>query len=142
MKNEEVHKMISWTTRKNYPIWVGISLPINGPVGGEFHEGQLWEEVPDDLIIGENHADVMCAWLMARLRARSSENMLPVDMPLLAEGTTVQTWKDGKWGYILFTPVDSLTTPMKKMEMQVMIEYEEGYERGYMRVGMENAYTI
>jgi hypothetical protein len=28
MRNEEVHKMVSWTTRKNYPIWVGISLPI------------------------------------------------------------------------------------------------------------------
>jgi hypothetical protein len=38
----------------------------------------------------------------------------------------------------MFTPPDSLMTPMKKMEVQVMIEYDGGY----MRVGMENAYTI
>jgi hypothetical protein len=25
MRNDEVHKMIAWTTRKNYPIWVGMS---------------------------------------------------------------------------------------------------------------------
>jgi hypothetical protein len=40
-KDEEVDRLISWTTRKSYPTLVGISLPIQDPVGGEFHEGQL-----------------------------------------------------------------------------------------------------
>jgi hypothetical protein len=138
MRNEEVHKIISWTTRKNYPIWVGISLPIPDQVGEDFHEGQLWEEVPDDLIISDRHAEILYNSSMERLRGRSSEGMLPVDMPLMVEGVTVQTWKDGKGGYILFTPLDSLVVPMKKMEVQVRIEYDPGY----MGVGMENAYTI
>jgi hypothetical protein len=136
--NEEVHKMVSWTRRNNYPMWVGISLPIPDQVGGEFHEGQLWEETPDDMIISERHAEVVYNWLMERLGGRSSENMSPVEMTLMVEGATVRTWKDGKGGYILFTPEDSIMTPMKKMEMQIMIEYEQGY----MRVGMENVYTI
>jgi hypothetical protein len=59
MINEEVHKLISWTTRKNYMPWVGISLPIQDPVGGEYHEGQLWEEIPEDLIIEEYHAEAV-----------------------------------------------------------------------------------
>jgi hypothetical protein len=107
-------------------------------VGGEFHEGQLWEEVIGDPVIEEKQAEVMYSYLTERLRARSSENMLPVDMPGSIEEVTVQTWKDGRAGHILFTPTDSLTTPMKKMEVQVFIEYEEGF----MKVGMENSYTI
>jgi hypothetical protein len=96
MKNEEVHKIISRTTRKNYQLWGGVSLPIPDQVGGEYHEGQLWEETPDDMIIGEDHAETVYNWLMERLRGRSSEGMIPVDMPLLVEGTSVETWKDGK----------------------------------------------
>jgi hypothetical protein len=30
MKNEEVHGVIGWTTRKNYPLRIGVSLPIVG----------------------------------------------------------------------------------------------------------------
>jgi hypothetical protein len=47
-KDEEVHSIISWTTRKSYPLWAGISLPARYKVGDEFHEMQLWEETPDD----------------------------------------------------------------------------------------------
>jgi hypothetical protein len=50
--------------------------------------------------------------------------MLPVDMPESVVEVTVQTWKDGGAGYILFTPKDSLMTPMKVMDVQVQIEYE------------------
>jgi hypothetical protein len=137
-RDEEVHMLISWTTRKNYPTFVGTSLPIQDPVGGEFHEGQLWEEVTGDFPVEEKHAQAMYEWLLGRLRERSSENMIPEEMPTTIDEVTVQTWKDGRAGHILFTPTDSLTTPMKKMEVQVIIEYEEGF----MKVGMENAYTI
>jgi hypothetical protein len=59
-------------------------------------------------------------------------------MPDSITEVTVQTWKDGGAGYILFAPKDSLTTPMKTMEVQVVIEYE----MGHMKVGMGNAHTI
>jgi hypothetical protein len=124
-KNEEVHRIISWTTRKSYPLWAGISLPARYHVGDEFHEMQLWEETPDDMIIGERHAEVVYNWLMERLRGRSSEGTLPEDMHLLIEGVTVQTWKGGRSGYILFTPRDSLTVPAGVMEVQVIIEYDQ-----------------
>jgi hypothetical protein len=117
---------------------IGISLPIQDAAGGEFHEGQLWEEAAEDLLIQEKHAESVYNWMMERLRGRSSESMLPVDMPTSTAEVTVQTWKDGGAGYILFTPKDSLMTPMKTMEVQLVIEYE----MGYMKVGMGNAYTI
>jgi hypothetical protein len=126
-KDEEVHRMISWTTSKDYATMLGISLPIQDPVGGEFHEGQLWEEVPGDLPIEEKHAETAYGWLMDKLRRRSSECMLPVDMPTSIAEVTVQTWRDGREGYILFTPQDSLMTQMRTMEVQVLIEYEMGY---------------
>jgi hypothetical protein len=46
-KDEEVHAMVSWTTLESYPLKIGISLPIQDPVGGELHEGQLWEETEE-----------------------------------------------------------------------------------------------
>jgi hypothetical protein len=137
-RDEEVHMLISWTTRKDYPTWVGISLPIQDPVGGEYHEGQLWEAVEEELMIEENHAQVVYEWLMFRLRGRSSQNMLPEGMPEEISEVTVQVSKDGKAGYILFTPTYSLAVPMKKMDVQATIEYD----LGYMKVGMGEAYTI
>jgi hypothetical protein len=50
----------------------------------------------------------------------------------------VQTRRDGKAGYILFTPESSYENSMKEMDLQVIIEYEEGF----MSVGMSEAYTI
>jgi hypothetical protein len=64
--------------------------------------------------------------------------MLLVGMPESVDEVTVQTRKDRKAGYILFTPEYSLAIPMKKMDVQAVIEYEEGY----MKVGMGEAYTM
>jgi hypothetical protein len=137
-RDEEVHMLVSWTTRKSYPTLAGISLPIQDPVGGEFHEGKLWEEVTEDLMIAEKHAQAMYEWLKLRLRERSSQNMLPEGMPETINEITVQTSKDGRAGCISFTPTDSLEVPMKKMDVQAIIEYD----LGYMKVGMGEAYTI
>jgi hypothetical protein len=49
-----------------------------------------------------------------------------------------RTWRDGEFGNILFTPEDSLAEALKKMEVPVRIDYDDGF----MRVGMGNAYTI
>jgi hypothetical protein len=75
---------------------------------------------------------------MERIRGRSFEGMLPEDMPRSIDEVTVQTWKDGKSGYILFSPKDSLSVPVGVMEVQVRIEYDQAYTK----VGMGNAYTI
>jgi hypothetical protein len=137
-KDEEVHGILSWTIRKNYQLMIGIYLPIQDPVGGEFHEGQLWEEVTEDLIVSEKHAQMVYEWMKTRLIARSSQRMLPQGMPEMIDEVTVKTKRDGKAGYIWFTRIDSLAVPMKKMGVQVYIEYEYGY----MKVWMGETYTI
>jgi hypothetical protein len=140
MRGEMVHKEISWTTRKGYKLWIGVSLQINNPVGEHYHEGRLWEECPEDPIIEANQAEEVCNWLCEKLKERSfTKDILPPEMPFHAEEVSVQTWRDGKSGYIMYTPLDSLVDePMKDMDVQVRVEYEGGY----MEVGMENAYTI
>jgi hypothetical protein len=136
--NDEVHMIISWTTREDYPLWIGISLPIQNPDGFECHEGQLWEEADEQRIISENHAEYVYTWLQNRLAIRSSIRNLPEGMPNTVEEVTAVTRKDGKAGYILFTPNYSLAVPMKKMDVQAVIEYDSGY----MKVGMGEAYTV
>jgi hypothetical protein len=89
-------------------------------------------------MIQEKHAQVMYEWPKWKLRERSSQNMQPEGMPEMVNEVTVQVSKDGKAGCMMFTPNDSLAIPMKKMHIQAIIEYEDGY----MKVGMEEAYTI
>jgi hypothetical protein len=137
-KNEEIHALISWTTRKDYPLLIGISLPAQYQVGEEFHEVQLWEETDEDLIVEGNQAAMIYDWLNTRILGRSTIQTLPANMPRAMNDVTVQTWKDGKNGYILFTPNAYLTVPVGVMEVQVMMEYH----LGYTRIGMGNAYTI
>jgi hypothetical protein len=134
-----VHKMISWTTRKNDPLMLGISLPINDESLQRAHEAQLWEQVIDDAIIENNHAEMMFQWLLQKLIYRSeSDHQRPYGMPEEVSEVTVQTWKDGKAGYILFTPKGMIADSMASMETRIMIEYDGGY----MREGIGNAYTI
>jgi hypothetical protein len=134
--------MISWTTLESYPLRVGVSLPVLNPALEEgeemFHEAQLWEETEEQWIVTENHAAFVYDWLSQRFASRSSGRALPAGMPTSVDEVAVQTKKVGEFGYILFTPEASLAEAMKKMEVQVLIEYDDGY----MRVGMGNAYTI
>jgi hypothetical protein len=58
-------------------------------------------------------------------------------MPVSINEVSVWTRRDGGFGYILFTPESSTAESMKKMEHQVVMEYEEGF----FRIGMPNAYT-
>jgi hypothetical protein len=59
-------------------------------------------------------------------------------MPDMIDDATGETKRDGKAGYILFTPRDSLAAAMTNQPNQVMIEYDYGH----MRVGMGDAYTV
>jgi hypothetical protein len=138
-KNEDIHAMISWTTRKAYPLMVCIGLPAKYQVGEEFHEIQFWEEATEDLMAEFNvQASEVYKWLITRMAGRTVMQLLPDAMPHTIEEVTVQTWKDGKNGHILFTPNDSLSVPPGVMEIQVIIEYH----LGHVRLGMGNAYTI
>jgi hypothetical protein len=137
-KDELVHKMISWTTLESYPLRIGICLPVPNPANQEFHEIQLWEVTEEQWIIEREHASFVYSWLSNRLASRSTTRMLPVGMPESVDDVIVQTRKDGNFGYIWFTPEHSLAEPMKKMDLQVEIEYDEGF----MIVGMSEAYTV
>jgi hypothetical protein len=118
---------------------LGISLQIDDQSHQGSHEAQLWEQVSEDLIIEENHAAIAYDWLLQKLIYRSgSEQQRPFGMPEDVTATTVLTKKDGKAGYILFTPQNMMADPMAGMETQIMIEYDGGY----MKEGIGNAYTI
>jgi hypothetical protein len=134
-----VHKMISWTTRKNYPLMIGISLPIDDESLNRAHEAQLWEQVIDEAIIENNHAETMYQWLLQKLISRSeSDHLRPFRMPESVSEVAVQTWKNGKAGHILFTPTGMIADAISSSETQIMIEYDGGY----MREGIGNAYTL
>jgi hypothetical protein len=134
--------MISWTTLENYPLRVGISLPVPNQVMIDdeevSHEAQLWEETTEEFIIEKDHTKFIYAWLSERLRSRSMNRILPERMPESVDQVDVRTAKDGGYGYILFAPLDNLAEGLKKMDVQVVFEYDEGF----MKVGMGEAYTL
>jgi hypothetical protein len=136
-----IHEMTGWTTRKDYTLYVGISLPIPDRSFDGAHEAQLWEELlrtDEPWVVTENHAEFVYTWLMNRITIRSTQRMLPVGMPELVDEVTVTTKKDGKAGYIMFTPRDMIATSVRSSETKIMVEYEYGY----MFEGIGNAYTI
>jgi hypothetical protein len=69
--------MISWTTRKDYPLLVGISLPITDQSLDGAHEAQLWEETNENWIVDGNHAAKAYQWLGERFISRSTQRFLP-----------------------------------------------------------------
>jgi hypothetical protein len=100
-KDEEIHRMIGWTTRKDYPLLVGISLPINDQSLDGAHEAQLWEETNENWIFEANHAAQTYQWLINRFASRSVHQLLPTGMPETISTLSVAVWKDGEAGYIL-----------------------------------------
>jgi hypothetical protein len=140
--DDQIHALISWTTLESYPLRIGISLPVPNQVmmdGEEIaHEAQLWEETDEEFIIEKEPTKFIYKWLSGRLRSRSTGKILPEIMPESVNDVAVQTSRDGSHGYILFAPLDSLAESMKKMEVQVVFEYDEGL----MKVGMGEAYTL
>jgi hypothetical protein len=89
-------------------------------------------------IIEGNQAVRTYQWLGERFISRSSQRLLPVGMPESISEVSISTWKDGKAGYILFTPTDMIATKMADSETKILIEYEFGY----MQEGIGNAYTL
>jgi hypothetical protein len=141
-KDSLIHAMISWTTLESYPLRIGISLPVPNQilVDGEevVHEAQLWEETEEEFMIEKNHAEFIYTWLSERLKSRSSTKILPERMPESVEEVAVQTIRDGNYGYIIFARSDSLAENMKRMDVQVVFEYGDGF----MKVGMSESYTL
>jgi hypothetical protein len=102
------------------------------------HEAQLWEETTEEFIIERDHTAYIYNWLSNKLRLRSTVGALPERMPESVSEVSVQIMKDGEFGQILFSPLDSLADGLKDMEVQVVFEYYDGF----MRVGMGEAYTL
>jgi hypothetical protein len=67
--NEGVHSLVSWTTRKDYPILIGISLPVKDWVGTDYHEIQFWEETVEPILCEHTPTDAY-KWLVNRMRER------------------------------------------------------------------------
>jgi hypothetical protein len=103
-----IHSLISWTTRKDCPTWIGISLPVKDWVGTDYHETQFWEE-PTEPIQFEHTPEGTYDWLTNRMRERSAGNggRLPIGMPETFEGLSVISYRNGKAGYIVFTLLNS-----------------------------------
>jgi hypothetical protein len=88
-KDEAVHKLISWTTRKDYPTHIGISLEIQDPVGENTHKIQYWEETKWLPFVST--AEELCNWFAEIIRGRSQTYSLPLGMPETFEGIEVHT---------------------------------------------------
>jgi hypothetical protein len=116
---EDVHSLISWTTRKDYPTWIGISLPIRDFVGTDYHEIQFWED-PAEPIQFPHTIQGVYDWLTARLRERSGNaNRLPIGMPEAFENLSVVTYRTGKEGPILFTLLNSFANSLRDQPVKV-----------------------
>jgi hypothetical protein len=135
-KDEEVHKLVSWTTLKDYPTHIGISLEIEDRVGDGSHEIQFWERVLDLPPIGS--AAEMYNWLVETLRSRSRSNRLPRAMPPTFEGIEAHTERKGDGGYIRFELEESTAAYMSDQPNAVQLEYGSRYAR----IGMGDTYTI
>jgi hypothetical protein len=136
----EVHKLLGWTFRKDYPTVIGISLPIKDWVGEEFHEIQFWEETREPMGEFQNPAAGVYIWLTERLRERSQMGVarLPQGMPETFTGITVKTYRTGKAGYILFELLDNCASSMEDQPIRVQISYEYGHAR----VGIGDVYSM
>jgi hypothetical protein len=113
--DEEVRKLTAWTTLRDYPTHVGISLSIRDWVSPESHEIPFWEEVMEAIQIVEHHASEMYDWLVGRLRGRAGNGTLPEGMPDSFTGLSVRIYPDGKAGYILFELLDSFASSLTDM---------------------------
>jgi hypothetical protein len=136
--DEEIHKLIAWTTRKDFTTWIGISLPIKNFVGEDYHEIQFWED-PAEPIQFEHTAQMVYEWPIFRIRERpGSFNRLPIGMPEAFENLSVVTYRTGNAGYILFTLFDSFADSLRNQPTKV----EVCYQWGYTRIGMGDRYTL
>jgi hypothetical protein len=65
-----IHTLVSWTTRKDYPTFVGISLPIQDWVGQDFHEIQFWEDAIEPIQFSHTAIGVY-EWLKTRMTEKN-----------------------------------------------------------------------
>jgi hypothetical protein len=136
--DEDIHTLISWTTRKDHPTWVGISLPIKNWAGEHFHEIQFWEDTIEPIQFAHTAIGVY-DWLNTRMCERSgNERRTPTGMPEVFEEISVVTFRNGKSGYILFTLLNSFSSSLRDQPVKVEVEYRGGYTR----IRMCDRYTL
>jgi hypothetical protein len=135
--DEDIHKLISWTTRKDYQTLIGISLPIKNWVGDEYHEIQFWEDTIDQIQF-DHTAVGAYDWLVNRFRSRAANQTLPMGMPDKFENLSVVMYRTGKAGYILFTLLDSFASSLRDQTVKIEVN-DRG---GYTSLGMGDRYTL
>jgi hypothetical protein len=116
----------------------GGARDVRDCVGIDYHEIQFWEETTDPIPAMEHPASEMFDWPVGRLRGRAEHGSLPGGMPDTFTDLSVRTYRDGKAGYILFELLDSFAASLTDMPCRVQI----GYEFGYTRLGIVEAYTL
>jgi hypothetical protein len=136
--DEAVHKLVSWTMRKDYQTFIGISLPIKNWVGGDYHSIQFWEEASEPVAPLEHPTADIYAWLVSRLRGRANSLFLPVGMPAIFEDLSVTTSRSGEAGYILYEPDDSFAGKITEMPVRVRLSHHFGYTK----IGMGDRCTL
>jgi hypothetical protein len=100
---------------------------------------QFWEEMTESIPTMEHPAAGMYQMLVTRFRERAfPPGRMPIGMPETLENMSVRAYRDGKAGYILFEPEDSLAEDLKAMPVRVKIEYDYGYAK----FGMGDRYTL
>jgi hypothetical protein len=75
---------------------------------------------------GEFPATTMYAWLCERLAGRSQSARLPAGAPETFENLSVRAYRNGKAGFILFEPLDSLAGALTEMPVKVKIKWSTG----------------
>jgi hypothetical protein len=133
--DEDVHALISRTTRKDYPTWIGISLSCRDAVGEDYHKIQFWEENTDANQFSQHNTIGAYVSLLTRMKERGG---IPTGMPTQFEGLSMITSRNGKEGRILFTLLDSFGSSLKDQPVKVEVEYQ----RGFTRIGMGDRYTL
>jgi hypothetical protein len=76
--DEEVHRLVSWTTLNDYGTLVGIALPIKNWVGEDYHVIQFWEETSEAIGAMGHPAAEIYAWLVSRMYERAQSQFLPI----------------------------------------------------------------
>jgi hypothetical protein len=136
--DEDVHKLLSWSTRKDYRTFIGIALPIKDWVGENYHAIQFWEEATEPIIGLENPATEMYNRLIDRFSGRARNLFIPDALPGSFVDVSVTTSRSGNASYILFEPDDNFAGRPSEMPIKVRISYNNGYTI----IGMGDRYTL
>jgi hypothetical protein len=135
-KDEAIVEAIECGTRKDYPIFVGVSLEIPDAVGDESHEIRFFEE--ERFFPMTSNAEELFQWLCDRIRSRSPSRTGIQSMPPNTNELNVHIQKRGDWIYIRFIHQDDYAKGYEICPIHIRVEYLNGFAI----FGMSDRYTM